>query len=34
VSGVAYFKKVVEPSSDEIKKHKDYLKNNLRKNFY
>jgi DNA polymerase-3 subunit epsilon len=34
VLGVAYFKKVVEPSSDELKKHKDYLKNNLRKNFY
>ena len=34
VSGVAYFKKVIEPSSDELKKHKDYLKNNLRKNFY
>ena len=34
VSGVAYFKKVVEPSSDELKKHKDYLKHNLKKNFY
>ena len=34
VSGVAYFKKVVEPTSDELKKHKDYLKNNLKKNFY
>ena len=34
VSGIAYFKKVVEPTSDELKKHKEYLKNNLRKNFY
>ena len=34
LSGVAYFKKVIEPSSDELKKHKEYLKNNLRKNFY
>ena len=34
VLGVAYFKKVVEPTSDELKKHKEYLKNNLRKNFY
>ena len=34
VSDVVYFKKVVEPTSDELKKHKDYLKNYLRKNFY
>ena len=29
-----YFKKVVSPSADELKKHKEYLKNNLKKNFY
>jgi len=34
VSGVVYFKKVIEPTSEELKKHKEYLKNNLKKNFY
>ena len=34
VSGVVYFKKVVEPTSEELKKHKEYLKNNFKKNFY
>ena len=29
---VAYFKKIIEPSPEELKKHKDYLKNNLKKN--
>ena len=29
-----YFKKVVSPSAEELKKHKEYLKNNLKKNFY
>ena len=33
-SSVAYFKKIVIPTKDELKKHKDYLKNNLKKNFY
>jgi len=32
--GVDYFKKVVALTSDELKKHKEYLKNNLKKNFY
>ena len=32
--GVDYFKKVVVLKPDELKKHKDYLKNNLKKNFY
>jgi DNA polymerase-3 subunit epsilon len=31
---VLYFKKVVEPTSEEIKKHNQYLKNNLKKNFF
>ena len=31
---VSYFKKVIKPNFDEIKKHKDYLKNNLKKNFF
>ena len=34
VSGVVYFKKIVEPTSEELKKHKEYLKNNLKKNYY
>ena len=29
-----YFKKVISPSADELKKHKDYLKSNLKKNFF
>jgi len=31
---VAYFKKIVTPTEDEIKKHKEYLKSNLKKNFF
>ena len=31
---VSYFKKVVKPTFEELKQHKDYLKNNLKKNFY
>ena len=29
-----YFKKVISPNADELKKHKEYLKNNLKKNFF
>ena len=29
-----YYKKVVKPSDAEIKLHKEYLKNNLKKNFF
>ena len=29
-----YFKKVVSPTTDELKKHKEYLKNNLKRNFF
>ena len=29
-----YYKKVVEPSEAELKLHKEYLKNNLKKNFF
>ena len=29
-----YFKKVVSPNADELKKHKEYLKSNLKKNFF
>ena len=31
---IDYFKKVVQPTIEELKKHKEYLKNNLKKNFY
>jgi len=31
---VSYFKKVIKPSPEELKKHKDYLKNNLKKNHF
>ena len=31
---VFYFKKVIKPSSEELKKHNLYLKNNLKKNFF
>jgi|TARA_B110000014_G_scaffold249837_1_gene225488 DNA polymerase III subunit epsilon len=33
-SNLTYYKKVIKPSSEESKKHKDYLKNSLKKNFY
>ena len=29
-----YFKKVVTPTNDELKRHKEYLKNNLKRNFF
>ena len=29
-----YFKKVISPNADELKKHKEYLKSNLKKNFF
>ncbi len=31
---IPYFKKVILPTKDEISKHKDYLKNNLKKNYF
>jgi DNA polymerase-3 subunit epsilon len=31
---INYFKKVVAISPEELKKHKEYLKNNLKKNFF
>ena len=33
-SSVAYFKKIISPTPQELKNHKEYLKNNLKKNFY
>ncbi len=31
---LSYFKGVVKPSEDELKKHKEYIKQNLKKNFF
>ena len=31
---ILYFKKIITPSDDELKKHKEFLKKNLRKNFF
>ena len=33
-TNVDYFKKVITPTMEEIKKHKEYLKNNLKRNFF
>ncbi len=33
-SDISYFKKIVLPTKDEILKHKNYLKNNLKKNYF
>jgi DNA polymerase-3 subunit epsilon len=33
-SNVVYYKKIVTPNDNEIKKHKDYLKSNLKKNYF
>ena len=29
-----YYKKVIKPTEEELKSHKEYLKNNLKKNFF
>ena len=31
---ILYYKKVIKPSLDELKKHKDFLKKDLKKNFF
>ena len=31
---INYFKKVILPTAEELKKHEEYLKSNLKKNFY
>ena len=31
---MSYFKKVIMPSNEELKKHNEYLKKNLKKNFF
>jgi DNA polymerase III subunit epsilon len=31
---VSYFKKIIKPTSEELKKHKEYLKSTFKKNFF
>ncbi len=31
---ISYYKKIIFPKNEELKKHKEYLKNNLKKNFF
>ena len=33
-SKISYNKKIVAPTSDELKKHNEYLRNNLKKNYF
>ena len=33
-SNITYFKKIVKPSAEEIKNHKEYLKLHLKKNYF
>ena len=33
-TNVSYFKKIIIPTEEEIKKHKEYLKYNLKKNYF
>ena len=33
-SNVAYFKKIIKPTKDEVINHKEYLKQNLKKNYF
>ena len=33
-TNINYFKKIVLPTTEELKRHKEYLKNNLKKNFF
>jgi DNA polymerase-3 subunit epsilon len=33
-TSINYYKKVISPTVEESKKHKEYLKNNLKKNFF
>ena len=31
---ISYYKKVIAPSTDEIQQHNEYLKKNLKKNYF
>ena len=34
LSNISYFKKVIKPSEEEIKKHKEYLNDKLKRNYF
>ena len=34
LSNISYFKKVIKPSEEELKKHKEYLNDKLKKNYF
>tara|TARA_B100000965_G_scaffold380919_1_gene377913 strand:- start:4263 stop:4931 length:669 start_codon:yes stop_codon:yes gene_type:complete len=34
LNNIKYFKKIIEPSEEELKLHNEYLKNKLKKNFF
>ena len=34
IKTIKYCKKVIEPTEDEIKLHKEYLKNSLKRNYF
>ena len=34
VSTISYFKKIIKPSPEELQSHKEYLKKNLKKNYF
>ena len=34
IKNILYFKKIIKPTDEEIKKHKEYLKKNLKKKFF
>ena len=33
-TNVSYFKKIITPTEEEVKKHKEYLESNLKKNYF
>ena len=33
-TNINYYKKIIEPTDEELRKHREYLKNNLKKNFF
>ena len=33
-ANLSYYKKVIKPSENELKNHRDYLKNSLKKNYF
>ena len=34
INRASYFKKIILPTSKELENHKEYLKNNLKKNYF